>query len=252
METELYNTLRKKLLFIYNPCSGKGKIKNWLEDIIILLSEAGYEVTVYPTQYVKDATLIIEKGVSDFDLLVCSGGDGTLDEVVNGILKSGVKTPLGYIPSGTTNDFANSLGISTDIIKATNNIINGTDFVCDVGSLNDNYFTYIAAFGLFTSVAYSTDQSLKNTLGKFAYFLEGVKQITEIPSYKLRIQGDNFSLEDEYMFGMITNSSSVAGIKTRLLNTSEFDDGLFEVTLVKIPKTLAEINETAIKNIDNK
>lgn len=245
MGNQLSNTLRKKLLFIYNPCSGTGKVKNWLVDIIILLSKADYEVTVYPTQYAKDATHRIEQGVSDFDLLVCSGGDGTLDEVVNGIIKSGVKTPLGYIPAGTVNDFARSLNISTDIITATNNIISGEDFKCDVGSFNNQYFTYVAAFGLFTSVPFTTEQTLKNTLGKLAYFLEGVKQITELPSYRLRIEGDTFTVTDEYLFGMVTNSSSVAGIKTKLLNTSEFDDGLFEVTLVKMPKTLAEMNEIA-------
>lgn len=239
------DTLRKKLLFIYNPCSGKGNLKNWLADIIDILSWAGYEVTVYPTQCAKDATRRVEQGVQGYDLIVCSGGDGTLDEVVNGIIKSGVKTPLGYIPAGTVNDFARSLNISTDIITATNNIISGEDFKCDVGSFNEEYFTYVAAFGLFTSVPFTTEQTLKNTLGKLAYFLEGVKQITELPSYRLRIEGDTFTVTDEYLFGMVTNSSSVAGIKTKLLNTSEFDDGLFEVTLVKMPKTLAEMNEIA-------
>ena len=239
------DTLRKKLLFIYNPCSGKGNLKNWLADIIDILSWAGYEVTVYPTQCAKDATRRVEQGVSEFDLVICSGGDGTLDEVVNGIIKGDVKTSLGYIPAGTVNDFARSLNISTDIITATNNIISGEDFKCDVGSFNEEYFTYVAAFGLFTSVPFTTEQTLKNTLGKLAYFLEGVKQITELPSYRLRIEGDTFTVTDEYLFGMVTNSSSVAGIKTKLLNTSEFDDGLFEVTLVKMPKTLAEMNEIA-------
>ena len=241
----------KKVLFIYNPYSGKGKIKDWLEDIILELCKSNYEVIVYPTQGPKDAINRITryteefKEMDTFDLILCSGGDGTLDEVVKGILKNNLDITLGYIPSGTVNDFASSLGIPTDVMLATDKVINGKTFKCDIGSFNDEYFTYVAAFGLFTSVAYSTDQDLKNSIGKLAYFLEGVKSVGEVPTYKIRIESDTFNIADEYIFGMITNSSSVGGIKTRLLETSEFNDGLFEVTLIKAPKTLNEINETA-------
>lgn len=234
----------KKVLLIYNPYSGKGKIRYMLNDILIKLSEAGYQIIVYPTQGPKDATRRIMEIDSTYSEIICSGGDGTLDEVVKGLVKGGINLPLGYIPSGTVNDFASTLGISSDIDSAINTAINGKEFKIDIGSFNGEYFTYVAAFGLFTSVAYSTDQDIKNALGKLAYFLEGTKQLSEIPSYRMKIEGDNFSLDGEYILGMITNSSSVGGVKTRLLDTTELNDGLFELTLVKAPKNINELSET--------
>lgn len=246
-------TSSKNMLFIYNPHSGKGKINENLGDIINKLSKEGYKITIYATQSVGDATSRVnEINETDehYDLIICSGGDGTLNEVVKGIISNKLNTPLGYIPSGTVNDFARSLGIPTDINKALEKAINGENFSCDICELNNKQFTYVGAFGLFTSVAYSTDQSLKNSLGKIAYFLEGIKQVNEIPKYHIRIENENIQLEDEYIFGMITNSYSVGGIKTKILEKSKFNDGLFEVTLIKVPKTLAELNET-IKAISN-
>ena len=240
-------TLSKNLLFIYNPYSGKGKIKYFLDDIINKLCSSKYKVTIYATQKNKDATNIISELCSKekYDIIVCSGGDGTLDEVVKGILSNNLDIKLGYIPSGTVNDFARSMNIPTDMLEAVNIIIEEKVFKCDIGSMNNKCFTYVAAFGAFTSVAYSTDQDLKNILGKLAYFLEGTKQLTDIPSYKLKITVNNEIIEDEFILGMITNSISVGGMKTVFLEDSEFNDGLFEVTLIKKPKNILELRETA-------
>lgn len=240
--------LNKNVLFIYNPYSGRGRIKYFLEEIINKLSKAGYRVTIYATQGQKDATEIVRELHLDksiiYDMIICSGGDGTLDEVVKGILNNNMHTTLGYIPSGTVNDFAHSLGIPMDMVKATDIIINGKEFKCDIGSLNKEYFTYVAAFGVFTSVAYSTDQDLKNVLGKLAYFLEGTKQIVDIPSYKIKLTAGEVEIEDEFILGMVTNSKSVGGMKTIFLDDTELNDGLFEVTLVKRPNTLSELTDT--------
>ena len=242
------STSNKNILFIYNPHSGKEKLKSNLSDIINKLCKKEYNITIYATQSSGDATMRINKikeKAEQYDLIICSGGDGTLNEVVQGIISNKLTIPLGYIPSGTVNDFARSLGIPTDINKALEVAMNGENFKCDIGELNNKQFTYVAAFGLFTSVAYSTDQSLKNSLGKLAYFLEGVKQVSEIPRYHIKIETENIQLEDDYIFGMATNSYSVGGIKTKILEKSKLNDGLLEVTLI-----IVELNDT-IKAISN-
>lgn len=167
----------KKVLFIYNPNAGKGLLKPKLSDIVDFMVKAGYEVTVYPTQSYQDAyrkVLSMEEG---FDRVICSGGDGTLDEVVTGMMGREKRIPIGYIPTGTTNDFANSLHISKDLLRAANTAVNGEAFPCDIGRFNDDIFVYIAAFGLFTDVSYQTRQEMKNVLGHLAYLLEGVTRL---------------------------------------------------------------------------
>ena len=154
----------KKLLFVYNPCSGKAQIKNQLADIVDTMVKGGYEVTIYPTQYAGDAREKVEEHAGEFDLVVCSGGDGTLDEAVTGMMHREKKVPLGYIPAGSTNDFAASLGIPKDKVKAAEAAITGELFPCDVGSFDGDYFIYVAAFGLFTEVSYKTSQEWKNIL----------------------------------------------------------------------------------------
>ncbi len=233
----------KKMLFIYNPNAGTGTLKPKLSDVLDHFTKAGYEVTAYPTQRYRDATEKMESCPDGYDLIVCCGGDGTLDEVVRGMRTRKYKAPLGYIPAGTTNDFASSLGIPKDILAAADTAVNGVPFSCDVGRFNEDYFIYIAAFGLFTDVSYETKQSMKNILGHLAYVLEGAKRIFNIPSYKIRVTHDGEELEDEFIYGMVTNSRSVGGFTGIIGPDVIFDDGEFEVTLIKTPKNAMELND---------
>lgn len=233
----------KKMLFIYNPNAGTGILKPKLSEVLDIFTKGGYEVTVYPTQRTHDAVEKIQFYEGSYDLLVCSGGDGTLDEAVTGMQLRGTDIPLGYIPAGTTNDFAASLGIPKDILSAADTAVNGVPFSCDVGMFNDDHFIYIAAFGLFTDVSYETKQSMKNILGHLAYVLEGTKRIFNIPSYKIKVSHDGESFEDEFIFGMVTNSRSVGGFKGIIGTNVVFDDGEFEVTLIRTPKSPIELNE---------
>ena len=165
--------MKKRLLFIFNPRSGQGKIREYLTDILDEMIKAGFEVTVYLTQGQKDAQRVACEEAEHYDRIVCSGGDGTLDEVVTGVMTSGCRIPIGYIPAGSTNDFGNSLGIDKNMVHAAQIAVGGQLFPCDIGRFNQDYFVYVAAFGLFTEVSYQTSQDLKNMLGHAAYILEG-------------------------------------------------------------------------------
>ena len=177
-----------KLFFVYNPHSGVGRIRSQLSDIIEIMIQAGYEVSVHPTQAAGDATVVTAERAVGYDLVVCCGGDGTLDETVTGLMESGCQVPLGYIPAGSTNDFAASLDLPKNMKKAAQVAVNGTDFSCDVGCFGEKHFVYIAAFGLFTDVSYQTKQELKNVFGHVAYILEGAKRIGTHPSYSMRVE----------------------------------------------------------------
>lgn len=231
----------KKLLFIYNPNAGKGLLKPKLSDIFDIFVKAGYEITVYPTQKYRDGYRKVANFTGDYDLLVCSGGDGTLDEIVTGMMQREKKIPIGYIPTGTTNDFAKSLHIPREMLKAADVAVNGEIFSCDVGRFNKDIFVYIAAFGLFTDVSYQTKQEVKNVLGHLAYVLEGTKRLFNIPSYNMRVTHDGEVIEDEFIFGMVTNSRSVGGFKNMVGKKVVFDDGEFEATLIKRPKNPLEL-----------
>ena len=234
----------KRLLFIYNPHAGKGLLKPKLSDIVDIFVKEDYEVVIYPTQGNKDAyrkVLSYEAGA--YDLIVCSGGDGTLDEVVTGMMNREKKDPIGYIPTGTTNDFAHSLGIPKGLLDAAKNAVTGKEFACDAGDFNGDTFVYVAAFGLFTATSYETDQNLKNMLGHLAYVLSGAKELLNIPSYNIRAEHDGEVIEGEFMYGMVTNSRSVGGFRNMISQDMEFDDGLFEVTLIRTPKNPLELNE---------
>ncbi len=247
----------KKLLFIYNPHAGKELLKPRISDIVDIFVKAGYEVTIYPTQAYRDAhRKVREYDAREYDLVVCSGGDGTIDEVVSGMMKREERNPIGYIPTGTTNDFANSLHIPKGLLRAADNAVNGTVFPCDVGRFNKGIFVYIAAFGMFTDVSYETDQTMKNVLGHMAYLLEGAKRIFSVPSYRVKVCYDGEEFEDEFIFGMVTNSRSVGGFRNMVGKQVVFDDGLFEVTLIKKPKNPIELQEIIaallIEQIDTK
>ena len=235
--------VKKKLLFIFNPRSGKAQIKNKLLEIVDIMVKAGYEVTIYPTQARADALHKVKEEAKEYDLVVCSGGDGTLDEAVSGMMLSEKKVPLGYIPAGSTNDFATSLKIPNNMSKAAEIAVKGRAFPCDVGYFNGDSFIYIAAFGLFTEVSYQTNQELKNVLGHAAYILEGAKRLMDIKSYSMRVEYEDQVLEDNFIYGMITNSNSVGGFKNIAGKNVLLDDGVFEVTLIKMPKNPVELNE---------
>ena len=234
---------KKKMLFIFNPFSGKAQIKSKLFEIIDVFVKGGYEVIVHPTQAVGDGFEKTKELAPQVDLVVCSGGDGTLDEVVSGLMEVDQRVPIGYIPAGSTNDFANSLSISKDMVQAAKDIIEGNLYSCDVGAFNNDSFVYIAAFGLFTDVSYETDQHMKNILGHLAYLLEGSKRIWNVPTYWIKVEANGETFEGEYIYGMVTNAKSVGGFKNLPGQDVRLDDGLFEVTLIKRPKNPLELNE---------
>lgn len=246
----------KKMLFVYNPHAGKGLLKSKVSDIVDIFVKAGYDVVVYPTQAYRDAYRKISEFTEEYDLVVCSGGDGTIDEVVTGMMGREKKIPVGYIPTGTTNDFANSLKIPKDFLAAADNAVHGAAFPCDIGQFNDDVFVYIAAFGLFTDVSYETKQEIKNVLGHMAYVLEGAKRIFNVPSYKIKVVHDDEVITDEFIFGMVTNSRSVGGFRNMIGKNVKFDDGEFEVTLIRKPSNPIELQEIIaallIEQIDTK
>lgn len=240
----------KKLLFIYNPKAGKAQIKSKLADILDIFAEAEYEITVVPTRKRDDARLATAGRNKKYDLVVCSGGDGTLDEVVTGMMQSGFRTPIGYIPAGSTNDFGGSLGLPKNMVQAAQTIVSGRNFPCDVGSFNTDTFVYIAAFGLFTDVSYETEQEVKNVLGHMAYLLEGMKRLSAIRSFPMKVSYDDQVIEDDFIFGMITNSISVGGFKNITGKNVKLDDGVFEVTLIRRPKNPIELNNIMISLVN--
>ncbi len=247
--------MSKKLLFVYNPKAGKAQIRSKLADILDVFAAAGYGITVVPTRGQGDAQLSVANRSGEYGLVVCCGGDGTLDETVAGMLRSGFRTPIGYIPAGSTNDFGGSLGLPKNMVEAAKTAVEGKDFACDVGSFNEDTFVYIAAFGLFTDVSYETQQKAKNVLGYMAYVLEGMKRISAIQSFHMRVSCAERVLEDDFIFGMITNSISVGGFKNITGKNVKLDDGLFEVTLVRHPRNPLELNNIIVslvnRDIDN-
>lgn len=232
-----------KLLFIYNPCAGKGKIRSRLMDIIKVLADGGYEVTVHPTSEKGDAVRTVKEKKKSYDLVVCSGGDGTLNEVVSGMMQSRKKVPIGYIPAGSTNDFARSLNLPKNMVQAAETAVNGSRFSCDIGAFNKETFVYIAAFGIFTDVSYETPQRYKNVLGHAAYVLEGMKRLTSLRTYRMEVECNEKKINGEFLFGMITNATSVGGFKKITGKSVELNDGLFEVTLIRKPKNALDLNQ---------
>lgn len=236
----------KKLLFVYNPKAGKALIRNKLAEILNIFAKAGYEMTVVPTQKHDDARAVVAGRRDEYDLVVCSGGDGTLDEVVTGMIQSGFRTPIGYIPAGSTNDFGGSLSLPKNMLRAAEVVVGGTNFPCDIGYFKyddvEDVFVYIAAFGLFTDVSYETAQDMKNVLGHMAYLLEGMKRLSSIRSCRMKVCWAGNEIEDDFIFGMITNSLSVGGFKNITGKNVKLDDGVFEVTLIKHPRNPIELN----------
>lgn len=231
------------MLFVFNPKAGKGKIKTHLLDIVDIFSSHDYEIIIRSTQAPRDAYEKAKEYANSVDMIVCSGGDGTLDEVVTGIMEAESNVPIGYIPAGSTNDFANSLFMPKNMTKVAEMIMEEELYHCDIGRFNQKTFAYVAAFGLFTDVSYETDQDLKNVLGHVAYVLEGVKRLFDIKSYHMKVTSDEVQAEDDFIVGMITNSRSVGGFKNLTGKNVDMNDGLFEVTLIAHPKNPLQLQE---------
>lgn len=234
----------KKMLFIFNPRSGRERLRTKLLDILDLFVKAGYEVAVHVTQSAGDAQKQVEKKGGGVELLVCSGGDGTLNEVVSGMMAwSREKRPqLGYIPAGSTNDFAASLDLPKNMLRAAAIAVAGRPFAIDVGKFGDGrYFVYVAAFGAFTEVSYKTPQETKNVLGHQAYMLEAVKRIAGLKSYRMKFFWDDQELEEDFILGMVTNTISIGGFKGLVQPRVALNDGEFEVMLVRKPRTPKDI-----------
>ena len=233
----------KKLLLIMNPFAGQKRANKFLPDILSLYNRAGYDVTAYMTGGPGDAIQTVQRLAPEMDLVVCCGGDGTLNETISGVMRSGVDVPTGYIPAGSTNDFANSLKLSGNIMQAAQDILDGTPTPYDVGDFGGRYFSYVASFGAFTRSSYTTPQSVKNALGHTAYLLEGIQEISQIRKEHIRMEMDGQVVEDDFLFGAISNSTSVGGILTLDPRQVDMGDGMFEVLLVRAPRSLTEISE---------
>ncbi len=232
-----------KALLIVNPVSGKKRINTELVGIISHLEKGGYITTVHVTDSRGDATETARLYGSEYDVIICCGGDGTLSETVNGMIAGGHKTKIGYIPSGTTNDFANGIGLSSDVIKAADDIVSGKPKAFDIGRFNEREFMYIASFGAFTQSSYGTPQNLKNTFGHFAYILSGIKELTEIKPYHMSVyDAEGILHEGDYIFGAACNATSVGGIIKLDKQLVDLSDGVFEVMLVRCPKTPVQIS----------
>ncbi len=234
--------MKKKLFLVVNPCSGTRKIKPALLQVVQIFSEAGYCVTVYPTSAPQDATRVVRTLPKSYDLIVCSGGDGTLNEVITGMLEGGHTCRLGYLPAGTLNEWSSGLKMSGNLLRAARDVVEGIETPLDIGRFCDRYFSYTASFGAFTEASYSTPQDVKNVLGQAAYFFEGIKSLGNIKPHTLSVQFDDGSVcEGDFIFGAVSNSLSVGGVLKYRDTRVKLNDGVFEVVLVRKPEHASQL-----------
>lgn len=232
----------KKMLLIVNPCSGRARMRNELLGVVEIFSQAGYLVTVYPTKARGDATSRVSSlGSGEYDEIVVCGGDGTLNEVITGLMRSGNKYTLGYIPSGTLNEWSSGLKISRNIKKAAEDIVSGRKIKLDIGKFSDKYFSYTASFGAFTDASYSAPQDVKNVLGQAAYFFEGIKSLGNIKPVHLKFTADGRETEGDFLFGAVSNSMSVGGIVKFDESAVKLNDGKFEILLIRNPDNILKL-----------
>lgn len=237
----------KKAFFIINAAAGKNRLRGHFMDIFEQFCQKGYIAEVAVTlRYMHAEELAFEAAEQGKDMIVCCGGDGTLNEVVSGVMRSGKPIEIGYIPSGSTNDFAQSAKIPFEVSEAVENILSGECQNMDVGSFNGRNFIYIASFGAFTAVSYKTPKSMKNTFGHLAYWFEGVKDLGSIASHHLKITTDDQVVEDDFSFGAIGNSRSIGGIVHMSDDVVCMNDGLFELLLIRMPKNPVQLASIVI------
>lgn len=234
----------EKVLFIYNPNAGKGALRNKLADVIDLMMEQQFDVTIFATRKAGDATEVVCERGEEFDRVICSGGDGTLHEVTYGLMKipSAKRPCCGYIPTGTVNDFANAIKLPKRVIPAAKIAVGNRCHAYDVGEMNGKIFTYVTAFGAFTSVSYETPQATKTLFGKTAYILDGAAKLGKIKSYHVHITTDEESWKEDCILGMVSNAETVAGLRLYRRNSVKLDDGLLDGIFVRKPKNPLEMN----------
>lgn len=233
--------MNRNVMIIMNPKAGKGNAKTALFTICDQFNAMEDQVCVFITQYANHAKELSKRYGSTYDILVCIGGDGTWNEVVSGLLQINKRPQVCYLPSGTVNDFASTLKLSKNASKMMEHVKAYHPFPCDMGTFNQRCFTYVAAFGIFTEVSYTTPQNSKNAFGRVAYFLEGIKQITKITKYHVRVEVNDDIIEDDFIFGCVTNSKYVAGFTNIDAEHTELDDGLFEMLLIQMPNNPLDI-----------
>ncbi len=238
--------MTKRMMMLVNPNAGKGEFKTVLADILHVICDGGWIPTVVFTKYAGEAPGIVARHMAEYDMVTCIGGDGTLSEVAAGMMQAreGERKPIGYIPLGTANDVARTLGISFKPIEAVRGLLTGSPMRYDIGQFGfDNFFTYVAAFGAFTDVSYGTPQETKQALGHLAYMLEGIRSLTKITDYHAIVEHDGGTLEDDFIFGAVTNSTSVAGMVRLDAGRVDLSDGMFEVLLVRKPTDLLALSD---------
>ena len=233
--------MSKKLLFIVNPTSGKKQSRSPLFDAVSIFSDAGYLVKVHLTTAPGDATRTVLSEGKRYDIIVSSGGDGTLNETIAGLMQLDKRPLLGYLPRGSTNDFAASLHLSSNPVKAAQAVMEQRLQMLDIGHWNERYFVYVASFGAFTRSSYAAPQAAKNALGHFAYILEGMKDLNTLRPYKVRLTADGEVLDGEYLFGAVCNSTSIGGLMKLNPERVVLDDGKFEMLLIPSPKTALDL-----------
>ena len=251
---QLKKRVYDKAAIIINPVAGKMKAKSCLYDILSPLGASGCETTVYITKCRGDAARAAREYSKSCDLIVCCGGDGTLNEVMNGILQTEKKPTLCYFPMGTTNDFGNTLGLPKTLTASTLDIPSREVMTLDAGILNDSeYFAYIASFGIFTKASYTADQTMKNYLGHLAYVLEGAKELSDLgKSYNIRLTCPEGTVDGRFIFGAVTNSTSVGGVYRLPKSKVKLDDGLFEIMLIRAPQNAIDMQLTLQMLTQNK
>ena len=236
--------MQRKMMLLINPNAGKGVYKTVLGGILEVFCTGGWLPSVYFTQEAGQAPELVAANAADYDMVVCMGGDGTLSETAAGMLRSGAHRPIGYIPLGTANDVARTLGLSSRPVEAAENILRGSPFAYDIGQFGaDSFFTYVAAFGAFTEVSYATPQEAKHALGHMAYMLEGIRGLGRISATRARVRYDDGELDGEFIFGAVTNSTSVAGLVRLDDQTVDLSDGKFELLLVRRPMDILDLSD---------
>lgn len=241
---------QKKLLMIVNPSAGRSKSRGPLFDAAAILSQAGYLISIHTTACAGDAAETAAREGEQYDVIVAVGGDGTLNEVVSGVLRLEHPPMLGYLAQGSTNDFASSLHISNKPAVAAAAIAQAAPRQLDIGRWNDRHFVYVASFGAFTRSSYAAPQAAKNALGHFAYILEGMKDLNTLRPYQVRLTADGEVLDGEYLFGAVCNSTSIGGLMKLDPERVVLDDGQFEMLLIPNPKTAQDLQNLVLALLD--